>query len=81
MPGGYLIRKIGLVTIFEKRLVLEVHKLLYFMQEAGEPLKLRLTRRFMGPMRTTYDKFSGQWRAISYLGTPRVATPRISKLS
>jgi O-acetyl-ADP-ribose deacetylase (regulator of RNase III) len=29
--------------------LLEVHKLMYFMQEAGEPLKLRLTKAIYGP--------------------------------
>ena len=29
--------------------LLEVHKLMYFMQEAGEPLKLRFTQALYGP--------------------------------
>ena len=29
--------------------LLEVHKLMYFMQEAGEPLKLRYTKAPYGP--------------------------------
>ena len=32
--------------------LLEVHKLMYFMQEAGEPLKLRYKKEFYGPYAT-----------------------------
>ena len=45
--------------------LLEVHKLLYFLQEAGEPLKLRFTKQTYGPyadnLRHLLHRFEGHF--------------------
>ena len=37
--------------------LLEIHKLMYFMQEAGEPLKIKFVKAFMVPTQKTFDTF------------------------
>lgn len=45
--------------------LLEIHKLLYFLQEAGEPLRLRFSKQDYGPyaenLRFVLDKFEGHF--------------------
>lgn len=45
--------------------LLEIHKLLYFLQEAGEPLRLRFSKQDFGPyaenLRFVLDKFEGHF--------------------
>lgn len=53
----------GLLSPFAT--LLEVHKLLYFLQEAGEPLKLRYAKEYFGPyaenLRHVLLKMEGCW--------------------
>ena len=62
--------------------LLEVHKLLYFLQEAGEPLRLRFAKDHYGPyadnLRHLLHRFP---KGISPLASPTVAISLIRKSS
>lgn len=52
--------------------LLEVHKLLYFMQEAGEPLRLKYEKRIMALMHKICGMCSMRLRATLSLVMPMV---------
>ena len=54
--------------------LLEIHKLMYFMQEAGEPLKLRYEKAPYGPYAENLRHVLSRSRVTSYRATLTVAT-------
>jgi O-acetyl-ADP-ribose deacetylase (regulator of RNase III) len=62
--------------------LLEVHKLMYFMQEAGEPLRLRIAKASYGPyaenLRHVLSEIDGYW--ISGYGEGGEAPDRVLEL-
>lgn len=66
LVGRYLA---GLLDPFVS--LLEVHKLMYFMQEAGEPLELRISKGLWVPTRKTSGTSCTRSRVLS---SPSIAT-------
>ena len=61
--------------------LLEVHKLMYFMQEAGEPLRLHYAKAPYGPYADNLRHVLRRSRAISCRAIPTAATRPRSSLS
>ena len=56
--------------------LLEIHKLMYFLQAAGQPLRLQTRRKTLGRMRRIYGRFSFAWKSITRWVTVTATTAR-----
>ena len=61
--------------------LLEIHKLMYFMDVAGEPLKLEFKKGYYGPYSEKLRHVLRLWKAISYPVTGTVGRNPASESS